>query len=38
MIATIQAQPVRKLCTLAQNDESALQYPLPDEIFGFHAQ
>jgi hypothetical protein len=38
MIANIQAQPVRKLCTLAQNDESALQYPLPDEIFGFHAQ
>jgi hypothetical protein len=38
MIANIQAQPIRKLCILAQNDESALQYPLPDEIFGFHAQ
>ncbi len=26
------------LCTLAQGDESALQYPLPDHIYGFHAQ
>jgi predicted RecB family nuclease len=23
---------------LAQDDESALQFPLPDHIFGFHAQ
>ena len=26
------------LCTPATGDESALQYPLPDWIFGFHGQ
>ncbi len=26
------------LCKLAQEDESTLQFPLPDQIFGFHAQ
>jgi HEPN domain-containing protein len=26
------------LCKLAREDESTLQFPLPDQIFGFHAQ
>lgn len=26
------------LCSLAMDDESTLQYPLPDQIYGFHAQ
>ena len=38
MIEKIHNAHVRKLCTLAQNDAQTLQYPLPDEIFGFHAQ
>ncbi len=29
---------MRVLCTLAQADESTLSFPLPDNIFGFHAQ
>jgi HEPN domain-containing protein len=26
------------LCQLAQEDASTLQFPLPDQIYGFHAQ
>ena len=26
------------LCALALDDESTLQFPLPDQIYGFHAQ
>ncbi len=29
---------VRKLFALSERDESVLALPLPDEIFGFHAQ
>jgi len=38
MIANIQNAPVQMLCMLALDDESTLTYPLPDQIFGFHAQ
>lgn len=38
MIGSIQNQHVQMLCTRAQDDESTLQYPLPDQIYGFHAQ
>ncbi|SNT38331.1 HEPN domain-containing protein [Granulicella rosea] len=38
MIGSIQNQHAQMLCTLARDDESTLQYPLPDQIYGFHAQ
>jgi HEPN domain-containing protein len=38
MIASIRNSQVRKLCTLAAGDEAALQFPLHDEIYGFHVQ
>ncbi len=38
MIETIRGEQALKLCTLAQGDLSALQYPLPDAIYGFCAQ
>ena len=38
MTANIQSPQIKMLCMLAQDDESALQYPLPDQIFGFLAQ
>lgn len=34
----IQNPHVKTLCELAGQDESTLQFPLPDQIFGFHAQ
>lgn len=34
----IRSPHVQTLCVLAAEDESTLQYPLPDHIFGFHAQ
>ena len=38
MIGNIQNAQARSLCFLAQADESALLYPLPDHMFGFAAQ
>jgi HEPN domain-containing protein len=38
MIESIQNVHVQALCELASGDESTLKYPLPDYIFGFHAQ
>jgi HEPN domain-containing protein len=38
MIATIKNPHIQTLCKLAQEDESTLQFPLPDQIYGFHAQ
>lgn len=38
MIGSIRNLHVRTLCTLAQGDESALDYPLSGYIYGFHAQ
>ena len=38
MTANIQSPHVLMLCTLAEGDESALQYPLPSPLYGFHAQ
>jgi hypothetical protein len=38
MTANIRNPHVQTLFTLAQADESSLQFALPDHIFGFHAQ
>lgn len=38
MTASIQNPQAQMLCELAQGDESALQFPLPDHIYGFLAQ
>ena len=38
MTAIIRNPHAQTLCKLALDDESALQYPLPDQIFGFLAQ
>jgi hypothetical protein len=38
MTGSIRSAHVRTLCILAQADESSLQFPLPDNIYGFHAQ
>jgi hypothetical protein len=36
MTATIKNAHVKMLCDLALDDETVLQYPLPDSIYGFH--
>jgi len=38
MTDKIQNPHIQTLCQLAEEDESTLQFPLPDQIFGFHAQ
>ena len=38
MTGNILSPQIQMLCMLAQDDESALRYPLPNQIFGFLAQ
>ncbi len=38
MSGTIRNPHIQTLLVLAEADESSLQFPLPDAIFGFHAQ
>ncbi len=38
MTEMIRNPHIQTLFTLAQEDETTLQFPLPDQIYGFHAQ